>query len=283
MGNQLCLKVHTLPGDEVIVERGSHVFNFETAGAAFLSSVQVHPVQGEKGILDPEQVRLAIRARIYYMPRTSLVCIENTHNGAGGVVVPLERIRAIGALARERGLRMHLDGARLWNAAVASGRPVVEYAREFDSISVCLSKGLGAPVGSVIAGSRAFIEEARHFRKLFGGGMRQAGILAAAGLYALDHHVDRLAEDHAHARLFAETIAAAEGISLDLWTVQTNIVIFRYAGNGPALLSGLSSRGVLVSDSGNGVFRAVTHLDVSREEAAKAADAVREVAKISMR
>jgi threonine aldolase len=278
MGNQLCIKVHTRAGDEIIVERGSHVFNYETAGAAFLSSVQVHPVAGERGILHPDRIREAIRAKIYYMPTTRVVCLENTHNGAGGVVIPLERIREIRAMALEAGLRVHLDGARLWNASAASGVPVSAFAAECDSVSVCLSKGLGAPVGSVIAGGREFIEEARHYRKLFGGGMRQAGILAAGGLYALEHNVDRLSDDHVNARAFAERIAGASGISLDLWTVQSNIVIFRRGGDGAAFVRSLRERGVWISESGNGVFRAVTHLDVDREEVLRAAAAVCELA-----
>jgi threonine aldolase len=278
MGNQLCIKVHTRAGDEIIAERGAHVFNYETAGAAFLSSVQVHPVQGDRGILSPDRIQEVIRAKIYYMPVTRLICLENTHNGAGGVVTPIERIREIRALALKRGLRVHLDGARLWNASVASGVPVSAFAAEGDSVSVCLSKGLGAPVGSVIAGSREFIEEARHYRKLFGGGMRQAGILAAAGIYALEHNVERLAEDHVNARTFAERIAAAPGISVDLWTVQTNIVIFRWEGDGARFAQALRQRGVWIQDSGNGVFRAVTHLDVDRQEVLRAAEAVCEAA-----
>ena len=189
MGNQLCIKVHTLPGDEVIAERGSHVFNFETAGAAFLSSVQIHPVEGQRGVLGIEEVRQAVRPKLYYMPRTRLVCVENTHNRAGGTITPLESLAALSAFARGEGLKPHLDGARLWNACAATGTAPSAYAAHADSVSVCLSKGLGAPVGSVIAGTKEFIEEARHYRKIFGGGMRQAGVIAAAGLYALEHNV----------------------------------------------------------------------------------------------
>ena len=207
MGNQICIKVHTQPGDEVIVERGAHVFNYETAGAAFLSSVQIHPIEGIRGVLAPEEILKAIRPRVYYMPRTRLLCVENTHNRAGGTVTSLERMRELRAVATECGLAVHLDGARLWNACAALGVPPAAFAKEADSVSVCLSKGLGAPVGSVVAGTRQFVDEARHYRKLFGGGMRQAGILAAAGLFALENHLPDLPQDHEKA---SRTGAAAQ-------------------------------------------------------------------------
>ncbi len=212
MGNQISIKVHTQAGDELIAERDAHIFQYETGGAAFLSSVQVHTVQGERGILTAGHVREAIRPEIYYMPRTRLICLENTHNRAGGSIYPLRVIEEIEALAREQKLKMHLDGARLWNACVATGISPATYAGFFDSVSVCLSKGLGAPVGSVIAGSKDFIDSARHYRKIFGGGMRQAGILAAAGLYALDHNIARLIEDHEKAKILAGALARAKGL-----------------------------------------------------------------------
>jgi len=280
MGNQLCIKVHTDPGDEIIAERGSHVFNYETAGAAFLSSVQVYPVAGLRGIMSAEEIRRAIRPLIYYMPRTRLVCIENTHNGAGGVVYPLSVIRETGAVARAEGLRMHLDGARLWNACAATGVSPAAYAAEFDSVSVCLSKGLGAPVGSVIAGNSTFIGTARHFRKLYGGGMRQAGVLCAAGLFALDHNRERLHLDHEHAHLFATIVAGVPGVTVDMATVQTNIVIMNIEGTRktPAeILGHLKGRGVLLSQGGYGSLRAVTHLDVSAEQVKQAAEEFRSV------
>jgi threonine aldolase len=280
MGNQICIKVHTHPGDEVIAERGSHVFNYETAGAAFLSSVQIHPVAGVRGVLGIEEVRQAIRPRLYYMPRSRLVCVENTHNRAGGTVTPLESLAALSAFAHGEGLTVHLDGARLWNACAATGTQPIEYARHADSVSVCLSKGLGAPVGSVIAGTSEFIEEARHVRKIFGGGMRQAGVIAAAGLFALEHNRDRLREDHEKASVLARAISDVPGVEIDPLTVQTNIVILSVARTGrkpEEILSALKERGVLLSAGNYLGLRAVTHLDVTMEEVRTAADVFRSI------
>ena len=280
MGNQLSIKVHTQAGDEIIVEGDAHVFQYETGGAAFLSAVQVHTVHGTRGILTPETVRGAIRPEIYYMPRTRVVCLENTHNRAGGTIYPLEVIRQIADVAGEHKLRMHLDGARLWNASAATGIAPAVYAGFFDSVSVCLSKGLGAPVGSVVAGTREFIDAARHYRKIFGGGMRQAGILAAAGLYALDHNVERLTEDHQNARILADAVAALPGCAVDPASVQTNIVIADITGTGRTaaqVIEKLKERGVLIGDAGSMRIRFVTHLDVSEAQVRAAAGIVREV------
>ncbi len=278
MGNQVCIKVHTQAGDEVIAERGSHVFNYETAGAAFLSSVQIHPVEGVRGVLGIEEVRQAIRPKLYYMPRTRLVCVENTHNRAGGTVTPLESLAALSAFARGEGLKVHLDGARLWNACAATGVAPAAFASHADSVSVCLSKGLGAPVGSVIAGTREFVEEARHYRKIFGGGMRQAGIIAAAGLYALENNIDRLPEDHEKAALFARELGEIPGIDIDPLTVQTNIIIMSVARSGrkpEEILAALKARGVLLSAGNYLGLRAVTHLDVSMDDVRHAAGVLR--------
>ncbi|MGA9121422.1 MAG: low-specificity L-threonine aldolase [Bacteroidota bacterium] len=274
MANQLCIKCHTSAGDEIIAERGAHVFNYETGGAAFLSSVQIHIVDGEHGILQADQIRRVIRPRLYYMPRTRLVCLENTHNRAGGTIYPIEVIREIRTMATETGLRMHLDGARLWNACAATGISPADYASSFDSVSVCLSKGLGAPVGSVIAGSQAFIDDARHFRKIFGGGMRQAGVLAAAGLYALKNNRERLTEDHEHAAWLAKELAGVPGFSIDLSTVQSNIIIMDVEGTGrppEEILAAFKAQGVLLSAGNYMGLRAVTHLDVSRKDVEQAA------------
>ena len=274
MANQIAVKCHTEPGDELIIEAGGHIFNYETGGAAFLSGVQVHTIAGTRGVLTLEQIVPAIRPPVYYNARTALICLENTHNKAGGTVYPIEEIRRIRTFAAERNIRMHLDGARLWNASVASGIPPGAYAALFDTVSVCFSKGLGAPVGSALAGTRETIARARKFRKILGGGMRQAGILAAGALYAIDHHVDRLREDHANARLFAEAAAAIPGFSVDLATVQTNIVIMDIAGTGrtPAdLVGALRNRGVLISEMGYTTLRAVTHLDVIADDVRRAA------------
>jgi threonine aldolase len=280
MGNQLCIKVHTQAGDELIAERDAHIFQYETGGAAFLSSVQVHTVQGERGILSPRVVRDAIRPDIYYMPRTRLVCLENTHNRAGGTIYPLRVIEQIEGLAREHKLKMHLDGARLWNACVATGNSPAMYAGFFDSVSVCLSKGLGAPVGSVIAGSRDFIDSARHYRKIFGGGMRQAGILAAAGMYALQHNISRLQEDHEKAKILAGALSRTKGCTIDMKSVETNIVIadISQTGLGTSLIiDKLKEKGVLIGDAGITRIRFVTHLDVSMEQVRAATHHIEEV------
>ena len=273
MANQLGLKVHTQPGDEVIVESESHIFNFETAGAAFLSHVQLNTIKGNRGILQADQVLHAIRSSVYYNPRTSLVCLENTHNKAGGTIYPLEEIQKIHTIARKRNLALHLDGARLWNASVASGIPPEEYARYFDTVSVCFSKGLGAPVGSALTGTREKIESARKYRKIFGGGMRQVGILAAGVLFALEHNIDRLKEDHEKAKWLAKELSNLPGIHLDVNSVQTNIIIIDISGrqeSAEEIISKLKAQGVLISDMGISALRMVTHLDVSMEQMKRA-------------
>lgn len=280
MSNQLALKCHTQPGDEVIVEEESHIFNFETAAAAFLSNVQLHTVKGEHGILHANQLPAAVRSSVYYNPVTRLICLENTHNKAGGTIYPLETIKEIYAFAREQKLALHLDGARLWNASVASGIAPHDYAAYFDSVSVCFSKGLGAPVGSALVGTEEFIQRARKYRKIFGGGMRQAGILAAGALYALDHNVQRLAEDHQKAKLFAETMSSIKGFAVDPKTVQTNIVIVDIAQRGEStldILTKLKENGVLLSEMGNTALRAVTHLDVSVNAIQQAAEIIQRI------
>jgi len=269
------IKTHTQPGDEVIVESDSHIFNFETAGAAFLSNVQLHTVNGNHGILNAEQITQSIRSSVYYNPRTSLVCLENTHNKAGGTIYPLEEIKSISELTRNRNIALHLDGARLWNASVASGIMPSEYARYFDTVSVCFSKGLGAPIGSALAGTREKIEKARKYRKIFGGGMRQAGILAAGALFALEHNMERLKEDHKKAKLLAEQLQRVFGIHIDQEYVQTNIVVIdiKERKESPGdILALLKAKGVLLSEMGNTTLRAVTHLDVSMEQINSAAD-----------
>ena len=280
MANQLAIKIHTQPGDEVIVESESHIFNFETAGAAFLSHVQLHTVTGNHGILKAEQITQSIRSPIYYNPRTSLVCLENTHNKAGGTIYPLEEIKSISELARNRNIALHLDGARLWNASVASGIMPKEYARFFDTVSVCFSKGLGAPVGSALAGTREKIEKARKYRKIFGGGMRQAGILAAGALFALEHNRERLKEDHKKAKLLAEKLQRVLGIHIDQEYVQTNIIVIdikaRKESSGD-ILAKLKTKGLLLSEMGSTTLRAVTHLDVSMEQINSAAEIIQSV------
>lgn len=267
MGNQVALKAHTQPGDEVIVERTCHIFNYESGAPGVLSGVVLHVLQGERGLLTAEQLRGAVRHGYYWEAPSRLLCLENTLNKAGGIVYPLARSLELAAVAREHGLRLHLDGARLWNATAATGVPEKDYAAPFDTVSVCLSKGLGAPVGSVVAGSKEVIQSAHRYRKLFGGGMRQAGILAAAGLYALTHHRLRLADDHAKARRLAEGLADLPPFTLDLDTVETNIVIFDVvAGGAMPVLDTLRAHGVAMVPFGPATIRATTHRDVSMDD-----------------
>jgi threonine aldolase len=278
MANQIALKVHTQPGDEVIAESGSHIFNYETGAAAFISNVQIHTIEGKRGVITAEQIPGAVRSSVYYNPKTRLICLENTHNRAGGTIYPIEEIKRISALARSTEISMHLDGARLWNAWVATGIHPKEYAQWFDSVSVCFSKGLGAPVGSAIVGSRGFIDKARKVRKILGGGMRQSGILAAAGIYALQNNVERLREDHQKARFFAEQLNSLPGFDIDMESVQTNIVIIDIGKTGKTpgeIIAMLRALHVLLSEMTHTTIRAVTHLGVSMEEVAKAVEVVK--------
>ena len=277
MSNQLAIKVHTQPGDEVIVETDSHIFNYETGAPSILSNIQLHTIPGHRGVLRAEQLAPSVRPSAYYMPRTTLICLENTHNRAGGTVYPIDEIKRIRDLARALGIKMHLDGARLWNACVSSGIVPREYAQHFDTISVCFSKGLGAPVGSALVGSEDAIQRARRFRKILGGGMRQAGIIAAGALYALDNHVERLKEDHDKARAFAERVARNPAFQIDLENVQTNIVVIDISKTGKStseVLEVLRAKGVLLTDANFTSIRAVTHLDVAAEQVSRAADIV---------
>ncbi len=274
MSNQLALKTHTNPGDEVIVEKDSHIFNYETAAPSLLSGVQLNPVSGTRGLMTANGVEEAIRPDVYYMMPTRLVCVENTHNRGGGSIYPMKLIDEIKSVVVRHKLKSHLDGARLWNASVATGIRVSEYAARFDSVSVCLSKGLGAPVGSVLTGTKEYIDRAHRFRKIFGGGMRQAGVLAAAGLYALEHNIQRLAEDHEKAKTFARILCDSPIFELNLEHVETNIVIFglRQPLVMNRFLSEMRSLGVLLSAGSAGKVRAVVHLDVSMGEVKKAAE-----------
>jgi threonine aldolase len=278
MSNQVAVKTHTQPGDELICEEFCHIYNWEAGGPAFLSGVTCRTVRAEFGILDLGQLRDKVRPVNDHMVRTRLVCLENTHNRGGGRIFPLDVVKEISGWTRSQGLLMHLDGARLWNAIVATGVPAAEWGKHFDSISVCFSKGLGAPVGSALAGPAEFITRARRYRKIFGGAMRQAGVLAAAALYALDNNVDRLAEDHRNARLIAEAVADVPGLRLDPPDVHTNLVWFEVdpaLGSAKEVLAKLKARGVLVGGGDGRVLRACTHLDVSAADAERAADVIR--------
>ncbi|MGB9757556.1 MAG: low-specificity L-threonine aldolase [Candidatus Bipolaricaulaceae bacterium] len=276
MGNQVAIAVHTKPGQEVILEATSHIYNVEMATMARFSGVQPRVIFGERGVFTAEEVRRAIRPKLYYLAQTGLVCLENTHNAAGGRIWPLSIAREILEVAHAHGIPVHLDGARIFNASVATGIPVSELVWGFDSLMFCLSKGLGAPVGSVLCGSREFIAEARRVRKALGGGMRQAGILAAAGLYALEHHIERLAEDHENAKILAQGLAEIPCLSVT--PPETNIVLVEIL-RGPTALElaeRLKKRGVLVAPAGAGTearkLRLVTHLDVPREDILRTID-----------
>lgn len=282
MGNQLAIKSQTNPSDEIVLESESHILNYETSGPSFISGVQVFPVQGVNGILDAEDIKKHIRPSAYYFPSTVLICLENTHNRAGGVIYPLDKIKIIRELALEHGIKMHLDGARIFNASVETGIKVSDYASYFDTISFCFSKGLGAPVGSILCSDTETIDKARKYRKILGGGMRQAGILAAAAMYALDHNIERLKEDHKKARYFAEEISKLKDIEVDLSTVQTNIVIFRIKRAEQEinrLRASMKEKGVVFTDGSYGSLRAVFHLDVSFDEVKAAVDIFRNTIK----
>jgi threonine aldolase len=279
MGNQIAIRLHTQHGQEVICEARSHVLDWEMAMIAAFAGCQARTVAAERGILTWEHVKQAIGPKIYYRAQTALICLENSHNMAGGTVTPLPILEGIWAGAREAGLPVHLDGARVFNAATALGIGVSKLTSGFDTVMFCLSKGLGAPVGSMLVGSKKAIEEARIHRKALGGGMRQAGILAAAGLIALHEMPKRLAEDHANARLLADAIAAKpRAAEIDMEAVQTNIVIFtlRNRGDAAAFVAVLKQKGVLASAIGPHAVRFVTHYDVDRAACVRAASIVSE-------
>lgn len=266
LANQLGLRLHVRPGEELVCDSLAHVVRAELGAAAVFSGISSRTWVAPRGLLDPRQpLDLMITGAGPYQVTTALVVVENTHNFGGGTVQPLEAIREVRRVTQERGVAMHLDGARLWNAHVASGVALADYGREFDTVSVCLSKGLGAPVGSVLVGSAEAMAEARIWRKRYGGGMRQAGILAAGGLYAVQHHLERLADDHARARRAAEAFAAAAPGSIDPATVETNILILDVSLAGwsaPDLVAASLGEGVRLYAVGPGLVRLVWHLDV---------------------
>ncbi len=277
MGNQIAIKLHTQPGAEVICEERCHIFNFEMGMMAAFSGCLARTIPTADGLLRWEQIREKLRPDIYYYSRSQVVTLENTHNMAGGAVYPLEVMLEICARAHEAGLKVHLDGARIFNAATYLGRPVRELAAPFDSVMFCLSKGLGAPVGSMVVGARQFINEAVRVRKMLGGGMRQAGVLAAAGLIALEKHPAKLAEDHCNARWLAEGLSKLPGIQVDLAKVQTNIVMFDVSGTGlPAgdFSKRLKQGGVLINPINDRQLRIVTHHDVDRAGCQRALESI---------
>jgi threonine aldolase len=277
MGNLCALLSHTQAGEEVIVEGDSHIFHSEVAGASVVGGLQLRPLESEDGRLQPEQVRLAIREPDIHQPRTGLLCLENTHNRRGGTCLSPGQTKALSAVAHDAGFPVHLDGARVFNAAVAQRIDVRTLTAPVDSVMFCLSKGLSAPVGSMLAGSRDFIERARRMRKMLGGGMRQAGVVAAAGLCALNEMVDRLAEDHANARRLAEGLQGLPGIDIDLLRVETNMVFgdCHPPLTATAFIDRCREVGVLLDQASAYRWRMVTHRGVSVEDVDYAVDAVR--------
>lgn len=280
MANEIAVKTHTQPGDEVILERTAHLVTSETGAPAFLSGVMLHMVPGVRGMFTAQQVVDGIRQDDPHRPRTRLVCVEQTHNSGGGTVWPLAALREVAEAAHGHGLRTHMDGARVMNAAVASGVAAAEHTRGYDSVTFCLTKGLGCPVGALLVGSRGFIEDARRYKHLFGGAMRQAGIIAAAGLYALDHNVERLAEDHTHAKILARGLAEIPGIAIDVAHVDTNLVFFDVTETGltaAEVVARLLARGVRMGANTRTRIRAVTHLDVTQADVERAVAIAQEV------
>ncbi len=277
MANQIAVRSQTNPGDEIIIETDAHIVRFESGAVSALSGIQPCMLSAPKGILSATQVDEAIRPPDIHNPPTTLICLENTHNRAGGTVYPLETISEIRDVATSRNIGMHLDGARLFNAVCATGVAPDVYASRFETVSFCLSKGLGAPVGSLVVSSEARVARMRRIRKMYGGGMRQAGILAAAGLYALEHNILKLHDDHKHAKLLAQGLAKIPGIAIDEDTVETNIVIFDVSGirqSPDDLLETLKNEGVLMSRFTPTTFRAVTHLDISHQDISDAMDVI---------
>ena len=269
MSNQLAIKAWTTAGDEVIVEKESHIFNYETAAPSMWSAVQLHTIPGIKGVMKAEDVAAAVRPGEYYYPRTALVCAENTHNRAGGTVYPLRDLQELHSFCTGTEIPLHLDGARIWNAHVASGVSFADWGRAVDSISICFSKGLGAPVGSMLLGPGEFITRAHKYRKIFGGGMRQAGVLAAAARFGVEHNLPRLELDHQHAGRFANALAGISAFRIDVASVETNMVMLDFAGSvqsADAAMAALREHGVLIGHGAGETLRAVFHIDLSSED-----------------
>ena len=280
MCNEIALLVHCRPGDEVICDRTAHIITAEGGGPAALAGAMVRALDGEAGVYTPDQLADAVRDVNRYAPRSQLAVVEQTSNQGGGTIWPLDTIEAVGEAAKAHGLLLHMDGARLFNAVVETGVEAARYAAPFDSVWVDFSKGLGCPVGAVLAGSAAFIEAAWQWKQRLGGAMRQSGILAAAGLHALDHHITRLAEDHANARRLADTLGALPQLTLDQPRVDSNLVFFDCAATGlsaQALSEALRARGVLIGAMGRHRLRAVTHLDVDAAAVDAAGEALQAV------
>jgi threonine aldolase len=280
MANEAAIRAQTQPGDEIITHADNHIYHYESGAPAGLSGCSLFLLSGDRGRFDAEAVRAALRPADSHFPQSALIVVENTHNRGGGSVWSIEAIAAIREVADETGLKMHLDGARLMNACVARGCKPTDYTQYFDTVSVCFSKGLGAPVGSAVAGTAGTIGRVHRFRKMFGGGMRQAGVIAAGALYALEHNIDRLADDHTNAKRLAEALAGMPGVSIDPNTVETNIVAFdvdEARGPAEAFCHALRAKGVWMLFLGPQRVRAVTHLDVSADDIERAVTAIERV------
>jgi threonine aldolase len=278
MSNQIAIKCHTQPGDEVICEKSAHVYIYEGGGIAFNSGSQVRALDGDRGRITAEQVTLAINPDDVHRARTSLVALENTSNRGGGSCYSLEEIRKIRQICTDNQLKLHLDGARLFNALVAKGQSAAQFGQVFDTISVCLNKGMGCPIGSILIGPAVFIRQARRVRKVFGGGMRQAGFMAAAGIYALEHHIQRLEEDHRHARILGEALEKKDFVR-SVMPVETNIVIFEVdqGGCGREIAQQLKEKGVLGHSISANQIRLVTHLDVTQDMIGQAVEIIEQL------
>ncbi len=280
MANQTAIRAHTEPGDEIIAHLDSHIIHYETGAPAALSGVMIHPLSGNAGLFDAPDVEHALRPDNCHSPRSRLLIVENTHNRGGGSIWPIEQLKRVTALGRAKGLRLHLDGARIWNACAATGLKPSDYAQHFDTISCCFSKGLGAPVGSAVCGDKASIARVQRFRKMFGGTMRQSGILAAAALHALEHHRTRLTDDHANAQRLAKGLRQIPGITTPL-PVETNMVFFDIdptLGTGAQFADKLKAKDVWLFDTAPQRLRAVCHLDVSTQQIDRAINIIAEVA-----
>ena len=275
MCNQISAAVHCGPGDDIIAERTAHIIGVEAGGISVLARAGAYPIDGERGVFSAEQAEAAIRPVTRYAPRSRVISIEQTANLAGGTIWPLKTIRAVGEVAKRHGIKLHMDGARILNAAIAANISAKDYAKGFDSAWIDLSKGLGCPIGAVLAGSSEFIDQAWRWKQRIGGAMRQAGIIAAAGLYALDHHVERLAQDHANAKLLAERLAPLDGLHVVPDHVESNIIIIDVSlssADAATWSKKLGDKGVRMSAIGPQCLRALTHLDVSQEEVQRAAE-----------
>lgn len=274
-GNQVSINAHTQPGDEVICDYNSHIFNYESGGPSLLSGVQLHPVYGQNGHLNLDQISQVVRPVEDHFPQTKLICLENTHNRAGGTIYPLDEIKKISNFARENKFKMHLDGARLWNASIATGISLCDYASFFDSVSLCFSKGLGAPIGSIVAGTKEFINRSHYYRKAYGGGMRQVGIIASACIYAIKNNFERLNDDHENAGRLAEVLYNLAGFNVDVNNMKTNIVIAEVSKTGKSafeIVEMIKKEGILAIPFSPIKIRFVTHIHINRKDIDKCID-----------